>query len=221
MPKRSRRNGRRRMGRRRPRRSFRKRKLRRVRANTIHSYIRTTETVYTIYYGSTISIGDNFTLASTPNYAEFTALYDQYKITGVKRTFIYSATAADATGPIGAYGPAGAPMLYSIRDYDDSAPENVSSMLQRPYVSIRRITSLYKCFIRPRPNVLLGTSGAISESVPNRAGWVDIAYPNVLHYGHKWNLVPQGGPSGSIAGVTVLGTLRIIDRYYLKMKNPR
>lgn len=214
------------MGRRRPRRTFRKRKLRRIRANTVHSYIRTNETIYTVYYGTSISVADNFAMAATPNYAEFTALYDQYKISGVKRTFIYSATGADATGTvgvggsIGTYGPSGAPMLYSTRDYDDPSPEGVSAMLQRPYTSIRRITGIYKVFLRPRPNVLLGTAGASAEGVPNRAGWIDMAYPNVLHYGHKWNLIPQGGPSGS-TGSTVLGTLRIIDRYYLKLKNPR
>lgn len=211
------------MGRRRPRRTFRKRKLRRLRKNLVHNYIRTVETIYTVYYGGALSNADVFALSQTPNFGEFSLLYDQYRITGVKRTFIYSATGADASGTlgvggqIGTYGPAGAPMLYSIRDYDDNLPTATSEMLQRPYVSIRRITGIYKTFLRPKPLMALNAQGVI---VGNGKGWIDISNASVNHYGHKWNLVPQGGPQGATS-TTVLGTLRVLDRYYLQLKNPR
>lgn len=206
------------MGRRRPRRTIRKRKLRRVRSNTVHSFIRTAETIYNLTYGVPLYRGDQFQLNLTPSSTEFTNLYDQYRIKGVKRTFIYSQTGADTTGAIGPYGPAGAPMLYMVRDYDDAAtPSAVSEFLQRPYCTIRRLTGITKTFIRPKMAGSVYNGGTTAYGP--KSGWIDVGYPDVPHYAIKWIVIPQGGSTTALG--TIYGTLRVIDRYYLQFKNPR
>lgn len=162
--------------------------------------------------------GDYFTLNSTPNSSEFTVLYDQYRIVGVKRTFLYSSTGADTTGSLGPYGPAGAPILYMVRDYDDSnTPANINEFFQRPYVKIGRITSVQKMYIRPKVARPL-YQGATFAYGPS-SGWIDVANDAVPHYGIKWICVPQAGSNYAMG--TIYGTITVIDKYYLEFKNPR
>lgn len=189
--------------------------------NIKHNFIRTVEVPVSLYHATTLNAGDNFMLNKLPNYSEFEALYDQYRIAGVKRTFIWQATSYDQSGTAGAYGPPGAPMLYLVRDYDDSnAPSATSELMQRPYVAIRRLTGIQRFFIRPRLSTLVYESGLSSGyAIPNRAGWIDCTESAIPHFGFKYIIVPQGG--SGVTGTTILGTLRIVDRYYLQFKNPR
>lgn len=220
MPKRSRRYGRRRrrMGKRRYRSRRMQRKRSRI-ANTVHSFIRTTENTFSVTYGTTLYKADDFRLSYTPAASEFTPLYDQYRIKSIKRTIFYSSTGADTTGTTGPYGPAGCPMLYMVRDYDDAVvPTATTELMQRPYCSIRRLTSVNKVFIRPRMARAIYQPGATFAYGTTR-GWLDVTNPDVPHYGLKYIIVPQGGFYTTPG--TIYGTVRIVDKYYLQFKNPR
>lgn len=196
------------------RRVYRKRKaLRRVRAVNLHKFIRSRLAYFNVIGGSPAYTGMSFSLSDLPNYSEFTALYDQYTITGVKLTFMWSMTEATNTN-----GGPGAPTMFLCRDYDDAnTPASIDELMQRPFTKTRRIDRPFSIFLRPRPS-LETFNGALTSaySVPNKAPWIDVNNPSVPFYGLKYIMNPYGGTVGLI-----YGTVTIVCKYYLKFKGVR
>lgn len=148
-----------------------------------------------------------FTLNDVINPAEFTSLFDSYKITGVKVYFDYTPDVATAITSSSQY-----PKLWVKRDYDDgSAPVNIGEFTQSNQTSCLRFSesrTTLSMFIRPsvQNNIIGGTANMWKP-------WLNCGDPAVVHYGLK--LAAQGLPS------TNLGSITIRCKYYLKFKNVR
>jgi hypothetical protein len=115
-------------------------------------------------------------LADVVSSAEFTALFDEYKVVGVEATFIVTGVSI----PGGTY-----PVVYYYPDYDDAtAPSAQSVALQVEGMKIwatSAVLPIKRWRIKPRAALTVGGPGAASE-----AGlWLDVAYPAVPNYGFK------------------------------------
>jgi hypothetical protein len=119
-----------------------------------------------------------FTLAQLTNPAEFTGLFDSFKITGVKLMFM--PRVSDATGATGSQG--FGTFIYAP-DYDDgTAPTSSIELLERQSHRIKQIgtTTPFKIFLRPAAGTTL--VGGFGQT----RGWSDTANGGIVYYGLKF-----------------------------------
>lgn len=172
-------------------------------------------TVYISGWNTAVATGDvygalQFQLNYITNYTEFTALYDQYKITGVKVTLIPRGNSSD----IGTGGTTGQSVgVFSVIDRDDAtAPTALTELVQYQNMRMTRSTQQHKRFLRPSPVAPIYAPGG-AYMVPKYNPWIDCSTgSSVPHYGIKYCL--QQLPNGT----------QIYDAkfdYYLAFKNVR
>ena len=94
----------------------------------------------------------SFKLSDLPQYTDFTALFDQYKITGVKLDFIPFAD--NVSWEVASNGPTvaapGGPLMIAT-DYDDvTLPASASEMLSRQNVKVIPVGRRHQMFLRPK-----------------------------------------------------------------------
>lgn len=155
----------------------------------------------------------DFRLNYVPGSADFTALFDQYQIAGVKVEFRLTLDPSAA-----AVGNSIYPNLYVRRDYDNTAVETVSEIAQdnrskRFILQPNRPRSIY---IKPALQAeYFNTATALTDKSPVWNKWFDCANAGMPHLGLKWAIDTMGilMPSGT--------TMTIEYTYYLKMKNTR
>ncbi len=140
----------------------------------------------------------NFQLSSFPNYTEFTALFDQYRMTQISVVFVPVST-GQSTAP-----------LYTIIDYDDSTlPTAVNDLFQYGTCHMSQGGVTVVRTLTPQFD-MAAYSGAFTSyalSVPNQ--WCDVASPSVQWYGVKYCLPAfTGGPSTLVYNVHVEGVLQ-------------
>jgi len=147
-----------------------------------------------------------FRLNDVPNVAEFTGLYDQYKINLVKWTLIPRGNSSDVTTQGNSMG------VFTALDYDSNvAPTALNDLLQYQNMRMTRSTQQHKRVFRPvARDALIGSAGAIVGGIYK--GWIDCNVDNVPHYAIKYWF--QALPSG-----TQQYDLKI--DYYLAFKNVR
>jgi len=174
--------------------------------------------VYSTAYLTATSAGafgssKNFKLTDVPNATEFTNLYDQYQIKGIKITLIPRANSADVINgslvqPIG--------NLWSVIDYDDgTAPTTIDTVLQYPNLKRTQMVKSHSRYFKPKYVQQLYSSAAVvgyGNAHPN--SWIDCNSSAVEHYGLKFwvDLIPT-------VGTTIQYDAHII--YYLAFKNVR
>lgn len=161
-----------------------------------------------------------FTLSDVRNSSELTALYDQYKITGVKVTFqllnnpdannqLVSTTTTNATNFY--------PKLFVSRDYDDLGLETANDLRERNTTQVRilRPNSVCSFFVRPAVRNQLYLDGVTAANSPMWGQWLDCSSNTVPHYGMKFAL--------DFMGVTTVQDMfiRVEKTYYIQFKNAR
>lgn len=142
-------------------------------------------------------------LNQVPNYTEFTALYDMYKINGIRWRFSPRANSAEAGTNQGLI------KLFTGIDYDDITTPSLTDILQYESLRVTQSNKDHVRFVRPRvAKAVYQTSVGTGYSAGR--GWIDCANPTVAHYGLKWVLqqLPAGNQSYDLQ-VT----------YYLSFKN--
>lgn len=128
-------------------------------------------------------------LSDVANYAEFTSLFDQYRIVGVKISILplaNSVNTGDASSVMDT-----TMVIHHCMDFDDGTPyaaslAGVQDMQQRGnYKRAKGWTPTYKYY---KPRVLtLGTVAAGGQNVVNpRAPWTNCANADLVHYGSKF-----------------------------------
>lgn len=153
-----------------------------------------------------------YSLGGVPNSTEFSTLFDQYKICGIKQKFQLDRN----SGNIGeAYD--SLPNIYLVNDFDDGTPlSSENDYLQYESLKTWRMDKPKSIFFRPRitSNVYAGaiTSGYSSD----KSRWIDMTNVNVEHYGCKWMLDPVNTVIDSQAAV-----LKVFTTYYIACKNVR
>lgn len=147
-----------------------------------------------------------FQLSSLPNYTEFTALFDMYKITGVKVTYMPRANSAEAGTNQGLV------KFFSVIDYDDTtAPTAINDLLQYESLKVSNSSRDHTRFLKPKIARAIYQSG-VSTAYGASTGWIDCDNASVPHYGLKYAL--QQLPSGN-------QSFDVKITYYLAFKNVR
>lgn len=139
---------------------------------------------YNIYSDTTDAFSViSFHLAQVPNYAEFTALYDQYCITKVDVHF-YSCANSTITDGTNKH----LTQVLSVIDYDDdSYLTSVDDALEYDTVQINSTAQYhFKRTLKPRVALEIYRSAIATAYGQGAAGtWLDCSDASVPHYGIK------------------------------------
>lgn len=193
--------------------------------NKIHNFKRTLYTSIQInpfngivHYGNIgagIGAAGSFNLGELPNSAEFTALFDQYRICAVKMKFVYSNNVSQGSS-VGNTA-TNLPNLYTVLDKDDGTPfTTIAQMTESDTFKVSRLDRVVTRFIRPRPAtaVYQGAFTGYAQQISNP--WIDAGTPAVQYYGIKWAVDPI---------VTTLneniGILDVFCTFYLQCRDVR
>lgn len=132
-----------------------------------------------------------FSLDQVQNFADFTQLYDQYKITGVKVIFRLMTNPDSAVATTQIF-----PTLWMVRDNDDSAtPGSLVSLMEKEGVKYKvlRPNSAVSMYIKsPRLAGMVYQSGTTTSYTSIAPKWVDCSYPTTPHYAIKWCVDSEG-----------------------------
>lgn len=187
------------------RRLARPRLVRRV-PNPVHYFKRTA--YYSGYInGSTLAdVGGNLIgqLSQVPNFGEFTALFDMYKILGMRFRFSPRANSAEVGTNQGLI------KFMTAIDYDSSTTTGtMADLLQYESLKVTQSNREHVRYIKPRIAQSVYQSALTTGYSPGR-GWIDCENNTVPHYGLRFLLqqLPAGNQSYDIQ-VT----------YYLAFKN--
>lgn len=202
--------------------SFRKYKQPSRKPN-IHYFKRTFVVTYPVVQTFTHSSME-FKLSDLPGYQEFTNLFDQYKICGIKAKFVYDKSSAltlmaptELTDTLAFYG--SLPNLYTVIDYNDKTVLSTQGQyLEYQNCHINRMDKPTKRYFKPKISYEI-TSGITSGyAAGNKNPWVDSNYPDVRHYGLKIGM--DGQPGNNITGATtIIGELSVFYTVYIAFKN--
>lgn len=131
----------------------------------------------------------SFKLSDLPQYTDFTNLFDQYKLTGVKLDFIPFADNVSwevASNGASVAAPGG-PLLISVDQDDATIPASASEMLSRQNVKVVPVGRRHQMFLRPKYGDIANTT-----TLAPATGFIDCDTPNTPHYGVKcWMAAPN------------------------------
>lgn len=190
-------------------------------SNTSDSWSFNTGTGVNISY---FSMSTFFTLDMLPDYADFTQLFDQYKILKVKfKLTPYSTFGPMQSGVGTANNQSLGVMQHQYVDYDDATALAASSTginSMRQFLSYRSRNLLgrpTKRSFRPRMALAAYASGAFTSYANQKSMWIDANSPTVQHYGLKtiWEVFQ---PDFS---VPVFIWFKLECTMYLACKQPR
>jgi len=130
--------------------------------------------VTTLTSSNTTSTGTGFycALSALAGYTDWAACFDAYKILQIRMYFQPTGTAI-ASAPI-----------QSAIDYDDYSAPTAGVLEQYDSFQTVPFGQYFERTFNPRIAVA-AYSGAFTSFANQRAGWLDIASPNVQHYGLK------------------------------------
>lgn len=143
----------------------------------------------------------SFALNNLSNGPSFEAIFDTYKIIGIKVKII--PTSGLATG---------GPPLYVVIDYDDASTLTIASMQQYDTLSIVPGGAYHERSLVPRM-ALAAFGGAFTSYAQQQDQWLDCASPGVLHYGVKC-AIPQAATSN-------LSQWTILAEFIIQFRNVR
>lgn len=157
------------------------------------------------------TFGTAHQIADLETPSDFTNLFDQYKITGIKCKFMWFQTdSAVGTGAISPH------LLYGT-DYDDNAPPSINALRQKQNLKTKILANgkTHSIFFRPRALQDLADGAGTSLAGSVRPGWINSQNTTVNHLGMKFALDQLYATTTSNAGLTMEFT------YYLSCKAPQ
>lgn len=135
---------------------------------------------------SQFGLSMKFQLNQALQASEFTALYDRYKITGVKLKFQFQQNCATVNSGGGSNFPL--PILAYTFDGDDATVPSGMVEVQSHGYSKQKVLNAnrpFSLYIKPRVDKLVYRSGVSNAYSSERACWLDCASLDVEHYGVK------------------------------------
>jgi len=151
------------------------------------------------------------------NTTAFFENYDQYRITGVRVTFIPGSNQADVTGATPF------PLLHVSRDYDSWTNDEaqLATMINRPDYKCYRLDRPVSVFVRnPKFLTTINTlsSTANGDSTSKSQGWLTTSGggPYTKHFGLIFRVEEMGG-----ADLPNTWTCRVKYDYYIDLKNQK
>jgi len=150
----------------------------------------------------------DFRLNHLPNYAEFQALFDMWKIEKVDLMFIYN-------GSTTSY-----PTIFFAVDYDGtiSSPASRDVLLQYERAEVLQFApnrQIIKRSINPRFCTMVSTGGGSSQGVASRAQWGDCIDADQIMHGCVFWI------EGYNTGLAVTQSVSLVVRYHLAVKTAR
>lgn len=160
----------------------------------------------------------SFQLVDLPNVAEYTSLFDQYKITGVSVRVIPKSSEQIQGGTSGTVQTLGYGQVVTAIDYDDAAnPASKDELLEFGSSKTTSSNRIHTRFIRPKMLNVVFRNALTSGYSPVKATWLDQAYNDLPHYGLKlWVDAPSGF---NVADTSI--AYDIYATYYFSCKNTR
>jgi len=164
-----------------------------------------------------------FKLNSVQGVADFTGLFDQYKIDKVvlKCMFQSNAVGLAQDSQVAASKSGVLPILYYTQDLDDAAAPNGVTVVQQYARAKSRVLNANEEFsitVVPRVARQVFQNGVASGYENAGGARIDNGYPNVEHYGMKYWVRNWFGPT---TDNTNNCKLTIQPVYYLSMYNTR
>lgn len=156
-----------------------------------------------------------FKLSNVLQSSDLTALYDRYKISGIKVKIIPLSNMANVNGQ--GVIPT---MVYHV-DYDDAVtPTNDSDVRVKAGAKEVRLDKPKTIWIRPKiADAILGASAGTAYSVPKAAPYINMSYPDVPHYGLKMYF--RDVNLSSSTGSSINTCFRFETTYYISCKDPQ
>lgn len=159
-----------------------------------------------------------FSLSQLPSVSDFTNLFDQYKITGAKLQITPALSEGIASPLAGTSAALGFSRVHSVIDYDDtSAPTSEDQLLEYGSHKSTAPFQTHTRFIKPKilQEVYRSTLG--TAYAPKSGQYLDVAYPDIPHYGMKvWVSAPNTNP-----GTAQSITYKVYLTLYITCKNVR
>ena len=166
--------------------------------------------------------GLDFKLSRLPNYSEFTALFDAYKITGIKLRIIPRYSNSDLNVLEGnTYMPK---PMYITADQDDitvgaswTEVDAMQNEATRIIPVISNNGSPVTMYLKVKPQTVLQTNlgaGLSTATAGQFSGWIDTVQPDVVHYGLKLLV-----PTKPYVMAQLKCEFDVFATYYLKFKN--
>lgn len=159
-----------------------------------HSYRRFCDALPVDITGTTYSLGLVFKLDDVKGAADFSDLYDRFKLTTVVLRFklVTNPDAAyplNTTGTSAQPGPANwFPKLWYCPDYDDNASETLAQIKERAQTKCKvlRPNQIVKIAVKPAVTVQTYRTATSTGYAPKWRQWIDMANQDVPHYGLKF-----------------------------------
>lgn len=127
----------------------------------------------------------SFQLADLPNYTEFTALYDQYKICAVKMEIRPGFNTISVTESAPGSFDMAAGMVYHVLDYNDSNTlGSVNNALEYENCRVSSMLKPFKRYFKPKFQTMLYET-LTGTGYKASSGWINTAEVNVPHYAFK------------------------------------
>lgn len=149
-----------------------------------------------------------FKLSDVPQVTEFTTLYDQYCIKGVRFTLM---PRYNVNTPL--TGTPQIPQVWSILDFDGSFPTTQDGMLQYQNLKMTPGTGYHKRYLVPAISNAIFNGGITTAYSVKKRQWIDCSDPSVPHFGGTVMIPSVNADSESCWDIKVT--------YYLAFKNVR
>lgn len=180
--------------------------------NQIHRF-KQIAPVNTLAYSSALGFTYQFTwnLQQLDAYAQFTSLFDQYRIRKVVCVFRPQFSETIYTGVLGGQST----YNYSAIDYDDANALSDSAIREYDTCQVHKNTDQFTRTIYPRVAVGL-YGGSLFNAYGNNSNsqWIDCSNPAVPYYGLKWNTENQSNSTSN--------NVYFVDQhYYLEFRSVR
>jgi hypothetical protein len=176
-----------------------------IRRNGVHTFVRSYNTTITVTSTTDSTFAYAFALSSFPDYTEFTALFDSYRI---QQTRVSFTNIAFAGGSVLAN-------MHTVIDYDDNNVIGVSAMQEYETYQVDTVESSFSRTLNPRAANAAYSGAFTSFSQMPTKTWCDVASPNILYYGLKGII-----PASTFAGGP-LAVLEVTVSSVLQFKNTR
>lgn len=150
-----------------------------------------------------------FQLSDLPNYTEFTNLYDQYSVRGIKLSLI--PRFSQVSNVSATLGNNESPQIFSAIDFDDSSPPNsANDLVQYQNCKITRGHKVHARYWKPSSLNAMYRSATSTGYNVRKGQWIDTSQADVPHYGFKFVMTKT-------QNITLVYDLHV--EFYLAMKS--
>lgn len=165
-----------------------------------------------------IATAHTFQLNQLPGVTDFTSLFDQYKITGVKLQYTPTASEGIINPAANASAALGYSRVHSVIDYDDAtAPPSEDALLEYGSHKSTAPFQTHTRFIKPKMLQEVWNGAGGSAYAPKGSQYLDMTYTSVPHYGLKvWVSAPN-----TFFGTANTISYKVYATYYFTCKNTR